>query len=332
MRNNMRRKISAPIFAVGLLFAANAPMAQQSPPPPPILLNPGEWPLPANFQEAITVGGWPGPSNTGHPAGVQLTNTSGRTITADNTIIDGEKITGGLTIRGKNVVVRNSWIISSFGTGESVNGTGVIKIQSGGSATIERCTLDGSNRTHTAIWFDGSSLVARGNNMFGTNDGIFVWDGNNFTIEDNYLHAFTEAASNGHVDGFQTEGASHGVIRHNTIDVTQGQTSAIAIWNSRRNSDDILVENNLLTGGGFTIYAEDYSPSEASPAGGYTVTNIRFINNKFSTVHFPCVGDFGVWFTRGAPTDGWTRTGNIVLETSQNIDTRNPLVDGWECR
>ena len=223
---------------------------------------------PKSFQEAIAAG-WPGPSNSGYPPGTQLVNTSGRTIRTDNTVIDGEKITGGLVIAAKNVTVRNSWIISSFGTGQAVNGTGVVKVESGASATIERCTLDGSNRTHAGIFYQGASLVARGNNIFGVNDGIFSWDGDNFTLEDNYLHDFTTETSNGHIDGFQTEGASHGVIRHNTFDVSQSQNAALSIWNSRRNSDDISVDNNLMTGGGFTVYAEDYSPSEQSPAGGY---------------------------------------------------------------
>jgi hypothetical protein len=175
-------------------------------------------------------------------------------------------------------------------------------------------------------------LVARGNNIYGINDGIFTWDADNFVLEDNYLHDFTTNAANGHVDGFQTEGGSHGTIRHNVFDVAQDQTSALAIWNSRRNSDDYLVENNLMQGGGFTVYAEDYSPSEANPAGGYSVTNVRFLNNKFSNSRYDCVGDFGVWYTRGSPTDQWRRQGNIVLETQQNIDNQNPVVDGWECR
>lgn len=327
----MNARATAIVFGASLLLTGVA-AAQQAVPQPPILLAPGQSPMPSSFQEAITTGGWPGPSNTGYPAGTQLRNTSGRTISADNTVIDGEKISGALTIAAKNVTIRNSWIISSFGTGEGVNGTGVIQIRPGATATIERCTLDGSNRTHTGIWFQGASMVARANNIFGINDGIFAWDADNFTIENNYLHAFTVEAANGHVDGFQTEGGSHGVIKHNTFDVTQGQTAAVSIWNSRRNSDDILVENNLMAGGGFTVYAEDYSPSEQNPAGGYTVTNIRFIDNKLSTVHFPCVGGYGVWYTRGAPSDGWSRTGNVVIETKQNIDSRNPLVNGWECR
>ena len=79
------------------------------------------------------------------------------------------------------------------------------------------------------------------------------------------------------------------------------------------------------------MYAEDYSPSESSPAGGNTVTNISFEQNTFSTRLFGCVGSWGVWFTRGQPTDGWRRGGNAVLETGQNIDTGNPKVGTRTC-
>ena len=276
--------------------------------------------------------GWPGASNSGHPKNRSLVATGGRTIQTDGTVIDGERITGGLTISARNVIVRNSYISSSFGTGAAVNGTGVVKVLPGASVTIENCTLDGLNRTHAAIWFEGAQLIARGNDIFGVNDGVFVWDGDNFTLEANYLHGFTEETANGHVDGFQTEGASNGVIRRNTFDVAQSQTSAIAIWNGRDTSDNITVEGNLVAGGGFSIYAEDYSPSESNPDGGYAVTNIVFRNNVFSNIHYKCVGNWGIWYTRGAPTDGWRRIGNILLESGQNVDASNPIVDGVLCR
>jgi streptogramin lyase len=272
--------------------------------------------------------GWPGPGNSGYPKTLSLRNTAGRTITADNTVVDGERITGGLVIAARNVTVRNSLVINSAG---GASGTGVISVQPGATALIEDTTLDGSNATHAGIWYSGASLTARGNEIYRVNDGIFSWDADNFILEDNYLHDFTTLAANGHIDGFQTEGASHGVIRHNVFDVTQSQNADVAIWNSRRNSDDILIENNLMAGGGFAVYAEDYSPSESDPIGGYAVTNIRFLNNKFSTVHYPCAGYWGVWYPRGAPTDQWLRRGNVVLETMQNIDTRNPTVGGVTC-
>ncbi len=332
---NTRESWGIRILPLALLLASPHFAASAAPPVPPtnlrIVTNPNVDCVRQVWQN-LELCGWPGPTNAGYPPGTTFRATASRTITADNTIVDREKITGGLVIAAKNVTIQNSWITSNFGTGEAVNGTGVIKILPGASAVIDHCTLDGGNGTHAGIWYEGLSLVATGNHIFGTNDGIFSWDGDNFRIENNYLHNFTTNAANGHVDGFQTEGASHGIIRHNVFDISQDQNAAVSVWNSRRNSDDILIDNNLMSGGGFTVYAEDYSPSEQNPAGGFTVTNIRITNNKFSTVHYPCVGSFGVWFTRGAPSDGWRRTGNLVLETAQNIDTKNPVVNGVECR
>jgi Domain of unknown function (DUF4082) len=283
--------------------------------------------------------GWPGAANTGYPDGqvFSKTVTGGLTVSTDNTVIDGYRISGGVTVNAKNVTIRNSWITNSAG---GANGTGVVKILNGASATIDHNLLDGQNATHTCVWHEGASMVVTANECTGVNDGIFSWattvgvdgTGDNFTISDNWLHNFTTLAANGHVDGYQTEGAKNGVISHNTFDVAQDQTSAIAIWNGRKDASNIAVTNNLIQGGGFSVYAEDYSPSETSPAGGYTVTNITFTNNRFSNSRYACVGSYGVWFTRGAPSDGWHRSGNVLLETGQNLDNNNPIVNGWECR
>lgn len=276
--------------------------------------------------------GFPDETNTGVKPGTQFKITAQRTITADNTIIENERIEannftpycGGLIIAAKNVIIRNCWIVSNFGKGEKVNGTGVISIAKGATVTIEHCTLDGSNSTHAAIWYGGDRLTAVANNIFGTNDGIFAWDADNFIIKDNYIHNLTRESSNGHIDGFQTEGSKHGLIQHNTIKISQGQNACVALWNGRLDTDDILVENNLLAGAGFTVYVEDYSPSEKEPAGGKSMTNIRFINNAFSTEFFPSVGSYGVWYPRGNSTDTWIRKGNYVLQTGENIDNNQP--------
>jgi Domain of unknown function (DUF4082) len=283
--------------------------------------------------------GWAGAANTGYPDGQVFSRavTGGLSVTTDGTVIDGYKISGGVNVTAKNVVIKNSWITNSAG---GVDGSGVVTVQPGASATIDHSLLDGLNATHTCIWHMGASMVATANECTGVNDGIFSWaatvgvdgTGDNFTIADNWLHGFTTQAANGHIDAYQTEGAKNGVIRHNTFDVAQDQTSAIAIWNGRKSSANIAVSNNLIQGGGFSIYAEDYSPSEASPAGGYSVTNITFTDNRFSNSRYACVGTYGVWYTRGAPSDGWHRSGNVLLETGQNLDSNNPTVNGWECR
>jgi hypothetical protein len=305
--------------------------------------------------------GWPGPANTGPrlshcprhrlvPRGSSL----GRAIVIRkaNAVISCQQIKGMLHIEARNVTVRNSTIKSNSGAkGLAANGTAAIYVADGASAVIDHVTINGDHGVDACIWHQGFRLAVRAVNCHGADDGIFSWadtsysraTGDNFTIRDSYFHGFTHATSNGHEDGYQTEGARNGLIAHNTYRMTAGADSAIAIWDSLKSSRDITVTGNLITGGSFAVYAEDISPGDGaqgspSPLGGYSVTSIRFINNVFSTFASGCVGKYGVWFTmaawqpyRGGPTDGWHRYGNRVLETGENIDARNPRHAGTRC-
>jgi hypothetical protein len=305
--------------------------------------------------------GWPGPGNTGPERsqcpGHRLVANAGqltRTIrvTTANTVISCQHIQGLLDIEAQNVTVRNSVIVANSGkTGEAANGTADIKVEDGASAVIDHVTINGDQGVHACVWHQGTSLVVRAVNCYGSNDGIFSWadhgysqtTGDHFVIRDSYFHDFTDKTSNGHADGYQTEGASAGLIQHNTYQMTAGADSAIALWDSLRASRGISVKHNLITGGGFAIYAEDYSPGDGAPGdpravGGYSVSGIRFTGNVFSTHAAGCVGRFGVWFSRpgwspydGGPTDGWLRRGNRVLETGQNLDHANPSGPGLSC-
>ncbi len=283
--------------------------------------------------------GWPGSGNTGVPAGLTLRSTSGRRITVDNTVIDGESISGSLVIDAHNVTVRNSHIDYS---GPGGGGSGAIKILSGASATVDHVEIDGNAAVHTCIWHEGAAVSVNAVDCHDIEDGIFAWaatgtagSGDQFTVTNTYIHRFNAVESNGHFDGFQTEGAANGVLRHNTFDLPTDSTGAISIWNDHKNTLDITVEDNLIRGGGFSVYAQDYSPSESNPAGGNTMTDIRFIDNKFSNASSACVGNWGIWFHRsswiyqGGPTGGWgsngnERIGNRILETNTDVDGGNP--------
>jgi len=349
--------------------------------------------------------GWPGPSNTGVdmsqcPGG--LTNSSSLTITTADTVVSCKNISGGIDVEAQNVTIKNS-VVSRNAAG--AGGTGVIEIGDGASATVDRVEINGQDATHACIFNSGSkgatlqySLVAKNVKCHDVNDGIFSWwwdqrtsygggsyfdtnadAGSNFIIQDSYFYDFTEGAANGHIDGYQTEGAWNGTITHNTYhmnrragdtDVDGGDMdSAIAIWNdfnsykvaadggTDKTVDNFTISNNLFAGGGFTVYAEDRSPgggapSESSPVGGHEMTNIKVLNNKFSTyLEGGCVGEYGVWFYRGpltnnpnltwppyngGPTGDWgangnIRSGNVVLETGENIDSDNPHEGSYLC-
>lgn len=310
--------------------------------------------------------GWPDATNTGYDLsqcpGGQLTVNSGATnrvihVTTANSTMSCQNITGCLSIEAANVTISNVKIACTSGkTGTNANGTSVIYVDDGASATVTHTEINGMDGVHACIWHQGTALTATAVNCYGIDDGIFSWadtsfsqtTGDHFTIQDSYFHDFTTKTANGHIDGYQTEGAGNGLISHNTFlmtsDASNSSDSAIAIWNSLKSSHDITVQNNLMTGGGFTVYAEDYDPSDTSPSGGFSVTNMHFTNNKFSTnLLGGCVGDFGVWFYRagwspyqGGPTDLWnqggsTRSGNTVLETGENIDNSNPHSGGTLC-
>jgi len=336
-----------------------------------------------NVWQNLEACGWPGPTNTGPdlsqcPGGVLTTNNGSttRTITISTagTVISCQNITGGLQITAQNVTIKNS-IISYDGGG--AGGSGVININDGASATVDHVELNGLDHTHACIWDEGMkgsslqySMVAKNVNCHDVNDGIFSWwwatdknagAGSDFLIQDSYFHDFTENAANGHIDGYQTEGARNGVIDHNAYLMTRtpndvtvsggGVDSAIALWDDYNQSTptgltagNFTVSNNLLTGGGFTSYAEDLSGPNGqaqenvpnSAVGGNSLVNVNFVNNSYSTYLYPCVGVWGTWFYRGAwpsyyggPTDLWNqggsiRSGNIVLETGENIDTGGP--------
>lgn len=300
--------------------------------------------------------GWPGPNNTGYEVsqcagGVLKPSTLPKDskgivhVTQNNTVISCQIINGCVEVQATGVVIKNNLIhaCNGFNIRSGANGTGAVVIDDGASATVDHNELDGQKQVHACVWHQGVSMTATANNCHDVDDGMFGWadtgfsqtTGDHFTITGNYFHDFTTKTSNGHIDGYQTEGAANGVIRHNTYlmtsDANNSTDSAVAIWDSLKDSHDITVEDNLIAGGGFSIYAEDYSPSETSPSGGNSVTKIYFNNNSFSTHLFGCVGYYGVWYPRGSPTDQWNRSGNVVLETGENLDNTNPHVNGTLC-
>lgn len=302
----------------------------------------------------LEICGWLSPSSTGVPSSTTLSNYTGpTTITANGTIIDGKQINGNLTIDADNVTIKNSLINYS---GSGGGGSGAVKILANATAIIDHVEINGNSAVHACVWHEGSSAVITYLKCHDVEDGVFSWfqnagspiSGNNLTMENSYIYRLNAVESNGHWDGYQTEGAQHVVLRHNVFDMNQNANAAIAFWNDQQTTDDVLVENNLIRGGGFSVYAEDYSPSEptnSSPnnaVGGNAMTNVRFLNNKFSDVDSGCVGSFGVWFFRsawnyqGGPTGGWgangnLRSGNTVLETGASVDNSNPSVNGVVC-
>ncbi len=279
--------------------------------------------------------GWAGATNTGVPAGTILNpaaqiaeippvpaNNWNATkpvmgpdghyfyrINEPNMVIDGIDIDGCIYVGAHNVTIKNSRIRFS-GTGpQTCNGvidTGLIQLASGWTnLTLDHVTIE--SKSGKCVFQVGTNLTIKHSNLSGCGDAIFV--GNDFTITDNYIHDFDDGNTGYHVDGIQSEGSTKGLIRHNTIALQYNETGTISMWNQGADTTNIVVDNNLLAGGSYTIYAQDYS--------GYAVRNISYTNNFFSTRFFPLVGQFGLWYPGWTTVVGLTATGNTILETGQ---------------
>lgn len=255
--------------------------------PPPVELNCA--PLPSRC-------GYPDATNTGVPAGTALTVVNGgMTIRTAGAVVDGMDIRGcvvvaaaHVTIRRSKVTCSNAWAIRSYRDDYTAGGL-----------LIEDVTVSCADSPGTGIASYG--FVARRVDVSRCENGFAI--DNDVTVEDSYVHGLF-IGSGGHTDGMQFAGGAHVTIRHNTIlNPNDGGTSAIIMSETRMS--DVLVQNNLMAGGAYTVYC----PRDSS-------TNVRVLGNRFSKLYKPKGGEYGPWVYCGQ-----------VSQVAGNIwdDTGRPL-------
>ena len=75
------------------------------------------------------------------------------------------------------------------------------------------------------------------------------------------------------------------LIQHNTMLNSYGQTDAIGLFQDFTVVSNVTINDNLLAGGGYTIYGGMGSHGQSS--------NIMVTNNVFSTMYYPQGGHYG---------------------------------------
>jgi hypothetical protein len=208
------------------------------------------------------------------------------TVRQDGTVLDGLDLTGYVDVYANNVVIRNSRI-----SGQS---WWAVYLRAGyGHLTVENCEIfgDGVRQMQYGIASGGGWVTLRRNNVHTISNGIDVAEG---IVEDNYVHDPRYFAGD-HTDTVMSEGGppagSSLTIRHNTAINTLDQTGAISLFADFAPQHDVLVEHNLLAGGGYTLY------------GGATgSSNLRIVDNVFSRRVWPGGGFWG-------PVAYWDPTG-----------------------
>ncbi|WP_238017043.1 hypothetical protein KZZ52_06090 [Dactylosporangium sp. AC04546] len=222
-----------------------------------------------------TVAGFPAENNTGYPKGlagdtrkkVTLTPYTGpMTITVAGTVIDGKDINGHLEIKAKNVTIRNSRI-------RVANVQAVTSTDDNANLRIEDTEIDGQGKDAST---GGIALIGRTGftllrvNAHGSGDILRI-DGTG-TVQDSWLHDPNGVGSAQHNDVIQSTNAKYIRILHNRLENQHTQTSCILLKADIGSISDVVVDSNLMNGGGYSFYWYD---------ANYKITNGRVTNNKF---------------------------------------------------
>lgn len=242
--------------------------------------------------KAIDLTGYPDATTTGVPSGKSLAASGGFVVTTRGAVIEGLDISGQVVVEAPDVTLRDCKVTHA--------GHNVIVVRGGITGTIiQDCEIDNQGYGGQCIAGQGTFLR---NNIHDCADGIDV-RGDNTLIEGNYIHRM-RGPPDSHFDGIQADGRfSHLSIRRNTIINENTQTSAVMIDNYTGPIDDVMIDSNLLVGGGYTVYINEVAKGQ--PGGG-PVTNVVFTNNQLAG---------GYW----GPLDLRTELGNLPI-VSGNID------------
>ena len=252
--------------------------------------------------QAVQPSGWPGPDNTGVPAGTTLTRYTGPcTITSTRTLnaVDATNC-DALLIRAPNVVITNSLTPRIDATAAD-----------DASVTITDSTVNAGNWTDGAIW--GYNFTATRVEVTGGQHSVHCND--NCTLVDSWLHdQYNPDGESYHNNAFISNGGTNMLIRHNTLHCTAilnstdgGCTADLSLFGDFDPITHVTVDANLFKANNSSIsYCAygGYSPSKPYPVAEYIV----FTNNVFERGPNRRCGVYGpvTGFQSGATGNLWS--------------------------
>lgn len=239
-RTRARTCISDVERAIAALLATPTPtptVTQTTPSPSPTAS-----PTPTPTPSPTSTTGWPGPDNTGVPAGVTLTPYTGPcTITVANTIIDAKTVNCNLTIKATGVVVTRSLINGTVGTDEATPYSFALTDTEVNAPVVQAAAV---GTTHFSL------LRA---NVHGGALSVYCWA--HCRIEDSWLHGQAlPADANWHLGALR---ADENDDPHNDADPAHdaGITDLVAVHNKVA-CDTPANSSDGGCSGGVTMYGD----------------------------------------------------------------------------
>jgi Right handed beta helix region len=276
--------------------------------------------------------GFPDATDTGVPGGMTLRSVPGQVssgpgwhfdpkggyvaVTAHGTVLSGLSIPCNLEIDASDVTVRDVRVVTGGYFGISLRHTTGV--------TIEDSTVMGQNltsgRVNSAIddvYGDSTGIVIKNNDISRFRTGVQVSTGlivGNYIHDPGYIHG-------DHTNGIYVAGSAEPLtIYGNTIFNNLGQTDDINLHasSSRQNLANKMVVDNLLAGGGYSIYG--------GVRNGLT-SNIVIKDNEFGRLYYPDGGQYGpaAYFNPRQTGNVWSGnvwSGNVWPEASSHGQAR----------
>jgi hypothetical protein len=193
-------------------------------------------------------GCWPGPDNTGVPAGVVLTAYAGPcVITTAGTVIDAKTVNCDLDIQAANVTIKNSKVNGIVFLDNDLPGSSLW------SMLVQDTEVDAGTQQRAAISV-GNMTVLRAN-LHGGETAAQCEENSSFcSITDSWLHGqYIPDDQPWHLGGFLSDGGVNMTLRHNTVvcdhavnSVNEGCTGDLNFIPNFAAISGALVEHNLL--------------------------------------------------------------------------------------
>jgi hypothetical protein len=225
--------------------------------------------------------GFPDRTSTGVRPGHRLKQVDGAVeLSKPGEVFQDRLVRGSITVTAPDVVIRDvrlvmtnsAYGIRSFGWQHNTSGLRIenVEIDLNGFDMASGIAFD--NYAARRVWFHGGLDCAHA--------------GRNVSIVDSFCDLpRLRPGSSAHADGFQSDGGGRYVFRHNTIRNPNGQTSAILLSTNSGPISDVVIDHNLLSGGGYTVYC--------GTTDGGTASNVTYTDNIISREFFPKGGFWG---------------------------------------
>ena len=240
-------------------------------------------------------------------------------VREDGAVVEGRLVEGSLHVHARDVVIRGSVINGSVHFREGAHNGRLVDsvVRSGGpypvranygatEVVLEHCEIDGRRSTNNNGGVAGGNITVRYCELHSHTDSAKVTS--NSVWEYNWLHTNGTWGTDAHPDGLQSTGGTNIVVRRNFIDMPNaptGNNSAMHFQATFRPLRDILIEENYLNGGNYTVYVRADDRGHGDPE------NVRILDNRMGR-------DFryGLFSTQGDVT----RQGNVWHDTGSPID------------